>query len=82
MDVGDNIGDTVPISYQEVINRSAGDPMFRSTMFSDPEQTLSSYHYSMKEKQKKEAIDLIGRMHDVARSQLKSHLESIVRESV
>jgi len=77
-----DIGTTVPISYQEVINRSAGDPLFRSTIFSDPEDTLSSYHYSMKEEQKRGVVDLVDKMQDVARSQLKSHLESIVRESV
>lgn len=77
-----DIGTTVPISYQEVINRSAGDPLFRSTIFSDPEDTLHSYHYSMKEGQKRGVVDLVDKMQDVARSQLKSHLESIVRESV
>jgi len=44
--------------------------------------TLYNYHYSMKEEQKRGVVDLVDKMQDVARSQLKSHLESIVRESV
>ena len=46
------------------------------------EDTLSSYHYSMKEEQKRGVVDLVDKMQDVARSQLRSHLGSIGKESV
>ncbi|HOO97838.1 MAG TPA: radical SAM protein [Caldisericia bacterium] len=79
---GIDIGDTVPINYQEVINRSAGDPIFRSNVFANPENTLDRYHYNMEEKDKENLTHLVSRMQDVARGQLKNMLESITKEGV
>jgi hypothetical protein len=44
--------------------------------------TLYNYHYSMEEGQKRGVVDLVDKMQDVARSQLRSYLGSIGRESV
>jgi len=40
---------TVPISYQEIINRAAGEPIFRSQLYANPQKALSDNRYEMKQ---------------------------------
>ncbi len=53
---GMDLGDSVPISYQEVINRAAGDPPFRSQLTADPEGTIEQYHYQISNNDKDKII--------------------------
>lgn len=74
-DEGIDIGDKVSISYQEVINRAAGDPPFRSSLVSNPDQTLQFYHYQMTDDDKSKLTSLISAMQDTMRGQVKNMLE-------
>ncbi len=67
--------DTVPISYQEIINRAAGDPPFRSSLVVDPEGTLDFYHYKVTDEDRLRLVSLISSMQDVVRANIRSAIE-------
>jgi len=67
--------DTVPISYQEIINRAAGDPPFRSNLVADPEGTLDFYHYKVTDEDRTRLVSLISNMQDVVRANIRSAIE-------
>ena len=72
---GMELTDTVPISYQEIINRAAGDPPFRSSLVADPEGTLDFYHYKVTDEDRSRLVSLISSMQDVVRANIKSSIE-------
>ena len=72
---GIDIGSTVPISYQEIINRAAGDPPFRSQLVSNPEETIKNYHYSLSDDDKTNLTSLISRMQNQMKEQLTRMVE-------
>jgi hypothetical protein len=55
---------TVPISYQEIINRAAGDPVFRTQIITSPQEVISEYSYSLEEGHKSSLNNYITSLQD------------------
>ncbi len=55
---------TVPISYQEIINRAASEPLFRTQVITNPDEVISEYNYSLEDQHKSSLESYISSLQD------------------
>lgn len=63
-DEGMQMSEGVPISYQEIINRAAGDPLFRTQFITSPQEVITEYSYSLEEEHKSNLDSYISSLQD------------------